>query len=127
MPSSLSFSSPLFSTSLSLLPWIPAIVLSPIRGRSDTNGQNRYLVGEPLCHDAEFRDALDDFLWQFVLASQVSLMFPALLKPLAIRYLTGFERRKAYVTYKLRALATYHPGPTDRVLPSLAPPLSRTS
>ena len=54
-------------------------------------------------------------------------MFPALLKPLAIRYLTGFERRKAYVTDKLRALATYHPGPTDRVLPSLAPPLSRTS
>ena len=106
---------------------IPAIVLSPIRGRSDTNRQNRYLVGEPLCQDTAFRDAVDDFLWQLVCAGQVSLMFPAFLKPLAIRCLTDFERHKACLADKLRALATYHSGTTDRVFPSLAPPSSRPS
>lgn len=58
---------------------------------------------------------LDDYVRQMGLAAQVSQAFPPMLKPYAIRCLTNFERRKAYLFDKLGALAASNPSTIDRV------------
>jgi hypothetical protein len=72
--------------------------------------------------DPDFQNVLDELVYQIGLAGSLVSMFPNILKPFAVRYITGIEKPKKVIWEKLGALAKeWKP---ESVCPP-PPPLSR--